>query len=106
MLLRDCRFSVFIYSWIAKKKNEEISEAKLSLHNLFYLIKWQYNMLQEFPPIDTPKELFIQYITTAYELKSNWQICCAIRNLLTTWELDTIKQLTIYNHIGSKYRYK
>ena len=62
-------FCFFIYSiGLRKKKNEEISQVKkYSLHNLFYLIKRQYNMLQEFPPIDAPKELFMQYITTAYD---------------------------------------
>jgi len=53
-------------------------------------------MLQEFPPIDEPKELFMQYITTAYELKLECDKSVAIfENLLTTWELNTIKQLQI-----------
>lgn len=101
-------FCFFIYSLgLQKKKNEEISQVKkYSLHNLFYLIKWQYNMLQEFPPIDAPKELFIQYITTAYELKSECDKSAVLfENLLTTWELDTIKQLqlsttTLVQNIG------
>ncbi len=91
-------FCFFIYSiGLWKKKNEEISQVKkYCLHKLFYLIKRQYNMLQEFPPIDAPKELFIQYITTAYELKSECDRSAAIfENLLTTWELDTIKQLQL-----------
>jgi hypothetical protein len=91
-------FCFFIYSiGLRKKKNEEISQVKkYSLHNLFYLIKRQYNMLQEFPPIDEPKELFMQYITTAYELKLECDKSVAIfENLLTTWELNTIKQLQI-----------
>jgi hypothetical protein len=83
---------------LRKKKNEEISQVKkYSLHNLFYLIKRQYNILQEFPPIDAPKELFMQYITTAYELKSECDKSAAIfKNLLTTWELDIINQLQQY----------
>lgn len=91
-------FCFFIYSIeLRKKKNEEISQVKkYSLHNLFYLIKMQYNLLQEFPPIDEPKELFIQFITTAYELKLECDKSSSIyENLLTTWELHTIKQLQL-----------
>lgn len=53
-------FCLLIYSLgFRKKKNEEISQVKkYALHNLLYLIKRQDNMLQEFPPIDEPKELF------------------------------------------------
>ncbi len=101
-------FCFFIYSLgLQKKRNEEISQVKkYSLYNLFYLIKWQYNMLQEFPPIDVPKELFIQYITTAYELKLECDKSAVLfENLLTTWELDIIKQLqlsttTLVHNIG------
>lgn len=63
-------------------------------------------MLQEYPPIDAPKELFIQYITTAYELKSECDKSALLfENLLTTWELDAIKQLqlsttTLVHNIG------
>lgn len=101
-------FCFFIYSiGLRKRKNEEISQVKkYALYNLFYLIKRQYSMLQEFPPIDEPKELFIQYITMAYELKSECDKSTAIfENLLTTWELDTIKQLqlsttTLVHNVG------
>lgn len=89
-------FCLLIYSLgFKKKKNEEISQVKkYSLHNLLYLIERQYNMLQEFPPIDEPKELFLQYITTAYELKIECDKDIVIfENLLTSWELDVIKQL-------------
>lgn len=91
-------FCFLIYSiGLGKKKNEEISQVKkYSLYNLFYLIKRQYNMLQEFPPIDVPKELFNQYITTAYELKSECdKATLMFENLLTTWELDIVKQLQL-----------
>lgn len=101
-------FCFFIYSiGLRKKRNEEISQVKkYSLHNLFYLIKRQYYMLQEFPPIDAPKELFMQYITTAYELKLECDKSTVIfENLFTTWELDTIKQLqlsttTLVHNVG------
>ncbi len=89
-------FYLFIYSLgFRKKKNEEISQIKkYSLHSLLYLIKRQYDMLQEFPPIDEPKELFLQYITVAYELKSECdKNIASFENLLTTWEFEAIKQL-------------
>jgi len=49
-------------------------------------------MLQEFPPIDTPKELFLQYIVIAYEFKFECDKDISLfENLQTSWELDTIK---------------
>jgi len=101
-------FCFFIYSLgLRQKKKEEISLIKkYALYNLFYLIKRQNSMLQEFPPIDAPKELFILYVTTAYELKIECDKSVVLfENLLTTWELDTIKQLqsslaTLIQNIG------
>lgn len=89
-------FCFFIYSCgFKKKKNEEISQVKkYALHSLLYLIKRQYDMLQEFPPIDKPKELFVKYIMNVYELKIECdKDIVSFENLLTLWELDTIKQL-------------
>jgi len=89
-------FCLLIYSiGLKKKKNEEISQVKkYSLHSFLYLVKRQHGMLQESPPIDAPKELFLQYIVIAYELKSECDKGIELfGNLLTTWELDTIKQL-------------
>lgn len=91
-------FCCLIFSiGLRKKKYEEISQVKkYSLHNLLFLIKRQYSMLQEFPPIDNPKELFVQYIIIAYELKSECDKTVTLfDNLLTTWELDTLKQLQL-----------
>lgn len=89
-------FCLLIYSFgLRKKKNEEISQVKkYALHNLLYLIKRQYDMLQELPPIDKPMELFIHYIMNVYELKIECdKDIASFENLLTSWELDTIKQL-------------
>lgn len=89
-------FCLLIYSFgLRKKKHEEISQVKkYALHNLLYLIKRQYDMLQEFPPIDKPMELFIQYIMNVYELKTECdKDIASFENLLTSWELDTIRQL-------------
>lgn len=99
-------FSMLIYSvGLKKKKNEEISQVKkYSLHNFLYLLKRQHGMLQEFPPIESPKELFSQYIVIAYELKFECDRSINLfENLLTTWELDTIKKLqtSIYTLVHS-----
>ena len=99
-------FCLLIYSLgFRKKKNEEISQVKkYSLHNLLYLIERQHNMLKEFPPIDEPKELFLQYITIAYELKVECDKDIAtFENLLTSWELEVIKQLqtSVYSLVVS-----
>lgn len=51
-------------------------------------------MLQEFPPIDKPMELFIQYIMNVYELKIECdKDIASFENLLTSWELNIIRQL-------------
>lgn len=89
-------FCFLIYAiGLQKKKSEEISLVKkYSLYNLFYLIKRQNKMLQEFPPIDAPKELFVQYITIAYELKIECDKSIILfENLLKFWEQEEIKQL-------------
>lgn len=78
-----------------KRKNEEISQVKkYALHSLLYLIRRQYDMLEEFPPIDKPKELFVQYIINVYKFKKECnKDMISFENLLTSWEMDTIKQL-------------
>lgn len=89
-------FCFFIYSCgFRKKKNEEISQVKkYALHSLLYLIKRQYDRLQEFPPIDKPKELFAKYITNVYELKIECdKDIVSFENLFTSREFYVIKQL-------------
>ena len=91
-------FCFFIYSCgFRKKKNEEISQVKkYALHSLLYLIKRQYDRLQEFPPIDKPKELFAKYITNVYELKIECdKDIVSFENLFTSREFYVIKQLQI-----------
>ncbi len=82
---------------LKKKKNEEISQIKkFALHELLYLVKRQYGMLKEFPPLDNPIELFYLYITTAYEIKAECdKSMAAYDNLLTSWEKDTIGHLQL-----------
>lgn len=89
-------FCLLIYAiGLKKKKNEEISQIKkYALQNFLYLLKRQHGLLQDFPPIDAPKELFLQYVVNAYEMKSECdKDLMLFENLLTTWELDSIKQL-------------
>lgn len=83
-----------------KRKYEEISNVKKhALYDLMYLIGKQHNFLQDFIPVDSPKELYIQYISIAYELRT---VCDKgiqrYENLLTSWELDAVKQLQTSLH--------
>ena len=58
------------------------------------LIKRQHELLQDLPPVDAPKDLFLQYVVIAYELKIECDKNIKLyENLLTPWELDTITQL-------------
>lgn len=92
-----CICLLFYSIGLKKKKNEEISQIKkFALYDLLYLLKRQYTMLKEFPPLDTPIELFSLYITTAYEVKT---ICdksmAKYDNILTSWEKETIGYLQL-----------
>jgi hypothetical protein len=83
---------------LSKKKYEEISQVKkFALHELLFLLKRQYAMIKEYPPLDNPLELFSSYMTTAYEIK---MICDksihAYGNLLKRWEKESIEQLQTY----------
>lgn len=89
-------FCFLIYSiGLSKYKKNEISQVKkYVLYNLFYLIKRQYNMLEEFHSLDEPKEVFIQYVTIAYELNLECEKSSFLfENLLTKWENDSLNQL-------------
>ena len=88
-------FSLIYSVGMKKAKNEEISQVKkYSLYNFLYLIKRQHELLQDLPPVDAPKDLFLQYVVIAYELKIECDKNIKLyENLLTPWELDTITQL-------------
>ncbi len=93
--------SLLIFSLGYKKiRLESIANVKrYVLYDLMYLIKKQHEMLQEFVPIDSPKDLFVQYVSISYEMKV---ICdkdiARYENLLTSWELESITslQLSLY----------
>lgn len=83
---------------LKRKKHEEISNVKkYALYDLLYIVKKQNSTLQEFIPIESPREIYIEYLSFAYELKP---ICDnnlgRYENLLTRWELDALKQLQTY----------
>lgn len=51
-------------------------------------------MLEEFHSLDEPKEVFIQYVTIAYELNLECEKSSFLfENLLTKWENDSLNQL-------------
>lgn len=89
-------FCLLIYAiGLKKKKNEEISQVKkYALHSFLYLLQRQHGLLQAFPPVEAPKELFLQYIVPVYEMKAECDKSLVLfENLLTTWELDSIRLL-------------
>ncbi|WP_131451055.1 hypothetical protein [Ruminiclostridium papyrosolvens] len=96
---------LFVYSiGYSKKKYEEISQIKkYALQGYLYLLNRQFRHLKEVLPIDEPQELFIQYIEPAIELKIECEkIISSYDNLLSYWELDSIKQLQLYADIFLK----
>lgn len=90
-----------------KRKYEEISQVKkFALHETTFLIKKQYHTIQVLLPIDKPKDLFYQYVLTAYELyKVTSRDMELYENLLKTWEMDVLRKLNtatlkVVNAIG------
>jgi hypothetical protein len=84
-----------------KRKYEEISQIKkFALHDLLLLIKYQNRMLQDFPPVEDPQKLFAQYISTIYDIKRECdKAIVSYDNLLTNWELETLKRLQTYTEL-------
>ncbi|OAK75477.1 hypothetical protein [Lederbergia galactosidilytica] len=84
-----------------KRKYEEISQIKkFALHDLLLSIKYQNRMLQEFPPVEDPQKLFAQYISIIYDIKRECdKAIVTYDNLLTNWELETLKQLQTYTSL-------
>jgi len=89
---------LFYFMGFRKRKYEDISQVKkFALHDLLFFVKQQSNMLQEFPPIEEPRKLFTQYVSVAFAIKKECdRAIVAYENLLTNWELDTIKQMQTY----------
>lgn len=78
-----------------KKKNEEISQIKkYAIFEFLFTLKKQKFQLQEYPPVDDPVSMFVNYMQIAYELKEACTKALDVYgNLLTAWERDSIELL-------------
>lgn len=78
-----------------KKKNEEISQVKkYAIFEFLYSLKRQKEQLQEYPPIDEPISLFVNYMVIANDIKiSATKVLDAYGNLLNAWERESIESL-------------
>ena len=99
-----CIFSVSLVFSIAllfysigfrKRKNEEITQIKkYAVFEFLFVLKKQKSQLQEYPPIDDPVSLFINYLQIAYELKEACTKALDVYgNLLNNWERESIELL-------------
>ena len=78
-----------------KRKNEEITQIKkYAVFEFLFVLKKQKSQLQEYPPVEDPVSMFVNYLQIAYELKE----ACAkaldvYGNLLNNWERESIELL-------------
>lgn len=91
---------LFYFIGFGKKKYEDISQIKkFALHDLLFFIRQQGDQKQEFPPIDDPEKLFTDYLLTAYKINRECNRAIATyENLLSNWELDTVKRLQMHTN--------
>lgn len=78
-----------------KKKNEEISQIKkYAIFGFLSSLKRQKEQLQDYPPIDDPVSLFVNYMQIAYDLKETCTKALDVYgNLLSAWERESIDLL-------------
>ena len=78
-----------------KRKNEEITQIKkYAVFEFLFVLKKQKAQLQEYPPIDDPVSLFVNYLQIAYELKEACTKALEVYgNLLNNWERESIELL-------------
>ena len=78
-----------------KRKNEEITQIKkYAVFEFLFVLKKQKSQLQEYPPIDDPVSLFVNYLQIAYELKEACTKALDVYgNLLNNWERESIELL-------------
>lgn len=71
-----------------KRKNEEITQIKkYAVFEFLFVLKKQKAQLQEYPPIDDPVSLFVNYLQIVYELKEACTKALDVYgNLLNNWE--------------------
>lgn len=79
----------------SKRKNEEITQIKkFAIFEFLFALKKQKTQLQEYPPIDDPVSMFVNYMQTAYELEESCTKALDVYgNLLTNWERESIELL-------------
>lgn len=80
---------------LRKKKNEEISQIKkYAIFDFLFTLKKQKSQLQEYPPIDDPVSIYVNYMQIAYELKETCTKALDVYgNLLNAWERESIESL-------------
>ena len=80
---------------LKKRKNEEITQIKkYAVFEFLFVLKKQKSQLKEYPPIDDPVSLFINYLQIAYELKEACTKALDVYgNLLNNWERESIELL-------------
>ena len=78
-----------------KRKNEEITQIKkYAVFEFLFVLQKQKSQLQEYPPIDDPVSLFVNYLQIAYELKEACTKALDVYgNLLNNWERESIELL-------------
>ena len=88
---------VFLFYAIGfkKRKNEEITQIKkYAVFEFLFALKKQKSQLQEYPPIDDPVSLFVNYLQIAYDLKEACTKALDVYgNLLNNWERESIELL-------------
>lgn len=80
---------------LRKKKCEEISQIKkYAIFDFLFILKKQKSQLQEYPPIEDPISMFVNYMQIAYELKDACTKALDVYgNLLNAWERESIELL-------------
>ncbi len=88
---------LFFAIGLAKKQREDISQIKkYALYELLLSVKIQHSQLMDYPTVDEPTDLFCAYVLNVYEVRIACdKVLAAYENLLTTWELETVKNLQL-----------
>lgn len=78
-----------------KKKYEEISQIKkYALHDFLFALEKQKNQLKEYPPLEDPISIYVDYMIIANSLKLACEkVVDVYGNLLTAWERESISAL-------------
>ncbi len=87
--------SMFYSIGFKKKKNEEITQIKkYALFEFLFVLKKQKDCIQEYPPVDDPISLFVNYMLIANELKEACTKAINVYgNLLNAWERESVEMM-------------